>query len=110
MKLRNKVSIVVGGARGIGKAVSLAFAREGSDVLVVGNSKTKYPTSGSEEVSEKLRAMGRKSLSFDIDVSDGKQVKEMVKTGLDAFGRIDVLTNVAAIVMKSAIEDLSEQD
>jgi NAD(P)-dependent dehydrogenase (short-subunit alcohol dehydrogenase family) len=105
MKLSNKVSIVTGGGQGIGRAFCLGFAGEGSDVVVADILSTK-----AEEVSEEIRRMGRKSLSFQLDVSEGKQVKELVRTALDAYGRIDVLANVAGIVMKSAIEDVSEED
>lgn len=105
MRLMNKISIVTGGGSGIGKAVSLAFAKEGSDVMVVD-----ITPNVTEKVSEEIQTMGRKSLSFQLDVSNGKQVKEMVKKVLDAFERIDILVNVAGIFRKSAIEDLSEED
>jgi NAD(P)-dependent dehydrogenase (short-subunit alcohol dehydrogenase family) len=105
MKLEKKVSIVTGGGQGIGKAICLTFAREGSDVLV-----TDIVPQTAKEVSEEIRAMGRRSLSFTMDVSDGNQAKEMVKTALAAFGRIDILVNVAGIFIKSPIEEVSEQD
>lgn len=105
MRLRNRTSIVTGGAQGIGKAFCLAFAREGSDVLVA-DMKARE----AEAVSEEIRDMGRESVTFQLDVSDGKEVKEMVKTALDAFGRIDILANVAGIFKRSAIEDVSEKD
>lgn len=105
MKLANRVSVVTGGGGAIGKAICLAFAREGSDVLIADIVLQK-----AEEVSKEIRAMGRKSLSFGVDVSNRKQVKELVKTALDAFGRIDVLANVAGIVIgDSPIEDLPEE-
>jgi len=105
MRLKNKVSIVTGGAQGIGKAVCLAFAREGADVVVADIIPQK-----TEEVSGQIEAMGRKSLYFELDVSNGKQVKEMVETTVNTFGKIDVLSNVAGIIQKSTIEDLSEED
>lgn len=105
MKLKNRVSIVTGGAQGIGKAVCIALAREGSDVLVAD-----IVARTASEVSKEVRAMGRKSISFELDVADGKQVKEMVNTALDEFGRIDILANVAGIFVSSAIEDVSEED
>lgn len=105
MKLANRVSIVTGGGQGIGRATCLTFAREGSDVMVAD-----IVPQLAEEVSEEIRAMGRKSHPFELDVSNGKQVKEMVRTALDNFGRIDVLANVAGIGKRSAIEDVSEED
>jgi len=105
MKLKNKMAVVTGGAQGIGKAIGLAFAREGADVLV-----TDILSQKAQQVSEEIQSMGRKSFSFRLDVSNGDQVREMVKTALDAFGRIDILANAAGIFIKSAIEELSEQN
>jgi len=82
----------------------LAFAREGSDVVVVDI----LPQG--KGVGDEVRAMGRRSLAIEMDVSKGDQVKEMVKTVVDSFGRIDVLANVAGINKKAPIEDYSEQD
>jgi NAD(P)-dependent dehydrogenase (short-subunit alcohol dehydrogenase family) len=105
MRLKDRISIVTGGGQGIGKAICLALAREGSDVLVTDiNAKT------AQEVSEEIKAMGRRSLSFEMDVSKANQVKEMVKTALDNFGNINILVNVAGTGKKSAIEDVSEED
>jgi NAD(P)-dependent dehydrogenase (short-subunit alcohol dehydrogenase family) len=104
MRLENKVAIVTGGAQGIGKAVCLAFAREGADVVVAD-----IVPRETDEVSEQIGALGRKSLYFELDVSNGKQVKEMVDATMQTFGKINVLANVAGIIQKSAIEDLSEE-
>jgi NAD(P)-dependent dehydrogenase (short-subunit alcohol dehydrogenase family) len=81
------------------------LAKEGSDVMV-----TDIISQTAKEVSEEIRTIGRRSLSLEMDVSNGNQVKEMVKTALAAFGRIDVLVNVAGIFIKSPIEEVSEQD
>lgn len=105
MKLKNKVSIVTGGGQGIGKAICLAFAREGSD-LVVADILPKT----AEETSKEIKALGRRSFPFEIDVSNGKQIKEMVSKVLDSYGRIDILVNVAGIAIKSPIENVSEKD
>jgi NAD(P)-dependent dehydrogenase (short-subunit alcohol dehydrogenase family) len=105
MDLSGKVSIVTGGGQGIGKAVCLAFAKAGADVLVAD-----IVPKAAKEVCEKIQAIGRDCISFDLDVSNGKQVREMVKTAIDKFGKIDVLANVAGIGRKSPIEDVSEED
>jgi NAD(P)-dependent dehydrogenase (short-subunit alcohol dehydrogenase family) len=105
MKLEKKVAIVTGGGQGIGKAICLSFAREGSDVMV-----TDIVSETAKEVSKEIEAIGRRSLSFGMDVSNGKHVQEMVQTALKTFGRIDVLVNVAGIFIKSPIEEVSEQD
>jgi 3-oxoacyl-[acyl-carrier protein] reductase len=72
MKMKNKVSIVTGGGQGIGKAICLAFAREGSDVVVAD-----IVPKTTEEVSKGIKALGRRSFPFEIDVSNGKQVNSM---------------------------------
>ena len=105
MKLKDKVSIVTGGGSGIGRATCLAFAKEGSNVLVADIVLKK-----AEEVARDIRAMGLKSISFGLDVANGKQVKEMVNVALHEFGRIDILANIAGIIVTSAIEDVSEED
>ena len=71
MRLKNKVAIVTGGAQGIGKAVCLAFAREGADVVVAD-----IMSQDTEEVSDQIRELGREALYVELDVSNGKQVKE----------------------------------
>ena len=106
MKLTSRVSIVTGGGGGIGRAICLAFAREGSDLLIADIVSQK-----AERVGEEIQAMGRKSFPFEMDVSNKRQVEEMVKKALDVFGRINILVNVAGIVIgNSPIENLSEED
>ena len=105
MKLEKKVAIVTGGGQGIGKAVCLALAREGADVMV-----TDVVSETAKVVCEQIEAMGRRSLYMEMDVSNGNHVMDMVKKALRTFGRIDVLVNVAGIFIKSAIEDVSERD
>ena len=105
MKLKDKVSIVTGGAQGIGKAVCLDLAKEGADVVVAD-----IMLDMAEEVSREIREMGRKSVSFKLDVANAKLVNEMVRTSMDNFGRIDILANVAGIYKPGAIEDVSEED
>jgi len=105
MRLQNKSAIVTGGAQGIGKAISLALAREGANVLVAD-----IRNQEAETVSAEIVEMGRKSLSFEIDVSRKSRVDEMVEKAAGAFGAIDILVNAAGIFVRSSIEDVSEED
>ncbi len=105
MKLEKKISIVTGGGRGIGRAICLALAREGSDVLV-----TDVDSQAAQEVSKEIESLGRRASSFGMDVSKSDRVKEMVSSALRSFGRIDILVNVAGIFRRSPIEDVSEED
>lgn len=92
MKLRGKVAVVTGSSRGIGRAIALAFAREGADVVV------NYVRSEekADEVVNDIAKMKRKAIALKADVSNLHEVKSMTKAALQKFGRIDVLVNNAA--------------
>lgn len=83
----------------------MAFAREGSDVVVAD-----IQSPSAEAVSKEVRALGRKSLPLGVDVASRSQVEEMIGAVMGAFGRIDILANVAGIFIKSPIEEVSEED
>jgi len=106
MLLSNKVAVITGGARGIGRGIALKFAEEGcspviADVLEAAARKTL------EEVWEK----GRDGLFIQCDVSDSSQVEDMVDQVISKLGKVDILVNNAAIggVPKS-ITDISEEE
>lgn len=96
MRLKGRVSLVTGASRGIGRAVALTFAREGSDVIVcyVAN-KDK-----AGEVVGEIEKMGRKAIAVRCDVGNRDEVFSMVDEGLNAFGKIDILVNNAAITWR----------
>ena len=106
MKLQNKVAVVTGGSKGIGAAISIAFAREGSDVVVGYNSSENEAL----RVVDEVRSLGRRSIAVKVDVSCRDQVNRMVTTGLNSFGKINVLANVAGITVKTFMKDLPEED
>ena len=105
MKFENKVCVVTGGAQGIGRAICLAFAREGADVLLGDILVDK-----AKQLSEEIRSMGRKSVAVELDVAKSDQIRSMVKTAMDTFGKIDILVNCAGIFTRSPLEDLPEED
>jgi NAD(P)-dependent dehydrogenase (short-subunit alcohol dehydrogenase family) len=88
----NKVVLITGGTSGIGRATAVAFAREGAKVVVSGRRKAE----GAETVALVEKA-GGKGLFVQSDVSDEAQVKALVQTTLDTFGRLDVAFNNAGI-------------
>ena len=90
MKLENRVAIVTGGGGGIGGAIALALAREGASVVV-----SDIAAEPAKKVADDIKAMGRKALVSVTNVTRSEDVKAMVKTALDQFGRIDLLVNVA---------------
>lgn len=92
MKSTEKAAIVTGSSRGIGRAIALAFAKEGANVVV--NYIRRQDCA--EEVASKITEMGRKAVAVRADVSNIKDVRRMVETALQEFGKIDILVNNAA--------------
>lgn len=91
--LLGKISIVTGGAMGIGREIVLKLARDGSDVAIVDIEKEP-----AQEVVKEIQAMGRKSLFFEAHVARWDQVKAMVEGVLKDFKGVDILINNAGIV------------
>jgi len=96
MRLKDKVSLVTGASRGIGRAIAMTLAREGSDVIV---NYAKSKAKAGEVVSEIL-GMGRRAISIQADVMYKERVDEMVSKVIREFGKMDVLVNNAGIVWK----------
>lgn len=105
MKLNNRVAIVTGSRRGIGRAIALALAGEGASVVVSDVSQDDC-----EKVVGEIKAMGRRGLAIKCDVTSSAQVEEMVKRTVAVFGRLDILVNNAGIVTYKPFLELSEED
>lgn len=93
MKLEGKNAVVTGGGRGVGRAICLAFANEGANVVVnyAGNQKA------ADEVVEMIKAMGRKAVAVQGDVSKEEDAIKIIETCVQNFGSIDILVNNAGI-------------
>ncbi|MDD5292295.1 MAG: 3-oxoacyl-[acyl-carrier-protein] reductase [Candidatus Omnitrophica bacterium] len=105
MKLKDKVSLVTGAARGIGREIALLFAAEGSDVVICD-----VDLEAAQATQKEIEALGRRSLSFKVDVTNGGQVEEMVNLILDKFSKIDILINNAGITKDNLILRMSEDE
>lgn len=106
MKFENKVAIVTGGTRGIGRAISLALAREGAGVCVVGRNRSR-----ADEVVAEIKKNGGEGLSIPADVSVESDVAAMVKQVGDRFSRVDILVNNAAVNLPyRAVTDLTLEE
>jgi len=92
MKLEDKVAVVTGGGKGIGRAISLAFAKEGADVVIAARTETAL-----KETAEEINKMGGHALPFVADISREDQVNELVSSTVRNLGKIDILVNNAGI-------------
>lgn len=91
-RLKDKVAIITGGGRGIGKAVALGFAEEGCKVVIAARTQSEI-----KAVETEIKAGGGQALAHVTDVSDEEAVRDLVSTTLDHFGAIDILVNNAGI-------------
>ena len=93
MRLKNKVAIVTGGAKGLGRAFALRMAEEGAAVMVV----TRKDMENLKQTVDTIRSMGGQAQFFQADVAKIEDTLAMAKATKEAFGRIDILINNAAI-------------
>ena len=92
-RLEGKKTIITGGDSGIGRAVALAFAREGADVLI---SYLEEEESDADETVQVVEEAGRKAVKVPGDIVDEEHCKKIIETAVEEFGQIDVLVNNAA--------------
>lgn len=102
MELTNRVAIVTGGTGGLGGCICRAFVEQGADVALVYQSSTELANRRAEELS----ALGRRVVPIQADVATTEGIAAMVQATLDAFGRIDVLVNNAAVNRWIPFKDL----
>ncbi|MFE6038933.1 SDR family oxidoreductase [Streptomyces sp. NPDC056452] len=106
--LRDRAAVVTGGDSGIGRAVALAYAREGADVLF-----THLPSEAEDarETIHLVEKSGRRGLAVPCDIREEEQCRRLVERAVTEFGRIDVLVNNAAYQMSQpqGIEDISTE-
>ena len=88
--LTDRVAIVTGAGRGIGRAIALGFAQAGADVVAAARTASQI-----EDTAAKIQNEGRKALAVPTDVCDVDQIKNLLSKTLDAFGKVDILVNNA---------------
>ncbi|MCS4541545.1 MAG: 3-oxoacyl-ACP reductase FabG [Euryarchaeota archaeon] len=103
LRLENKVAIITGSAKGIGREAALLFAEEGAKVVVIDVDE------GGSETAEEIKNMGHESLFVKTDVCNKEQVQDMVKKVVERFGKIDVLINNAGIIRDSTLLKMTEE-
>lgn len=92
-RLQDKVAVVTGGGTGIGRAISLQFAREGARVVAASNVKAEV-----ESVAKEVSALGREGIAYVVDVADPAEVKKMADEVIRKFGRVDILVTSAGVM------------
>lgn len=103
MRLANKVALITGASRGIGKATALKFAREGAKLVVCD-----LDDAVAETVAE-IRLQGGQAIGFKVDVTNAQSIASMVKGALNAYGQIDVLVNNAGIVADAQLRKMTDE-
>ena len=103
MKLKNKVAIITGSSRGIGKAVAILFAEEGAKVVINCKDQT-------EDEKKIVNAIGKnKAIFIQADISKEEDVKRLVSETIKKFGRIDILVNNAGVIFREGNWKSSEE-
>ena len=105
--LGGKVALVTGGSRGLGRAIALAFARQGADVAI----NYRGNAAAADEVVAAIGQLGRQAVAIQGDTSAGREGCEaIVKAAMDRFGRIDILVNNAGITRDNLLMRMSETE
>jgi 3-oxoacyl-[acyl-carrier protein] reductase len=105
-KLRDRVAIVTGGARGIGGAIATAFGAEGADVVIA----DRLDESVAAPVLAAVNEAGRRAIFVPTDISQEDQVNAMVERAYDEFGDVDILVNNAGIFSQIFFHELTSED
>jgi glucose 1-dehydrogenase len=106
MRLLDRVAIITGSGRGIGRAVALAFAREGASVVVNG----RIGSGTAEQVASEIDAAGGHAVAVSADVGNLESHRALVSAALDNFGRLDILVNNAGIEFREPFLDATEEN
>ena len=104
MALENRVALITGSSSGIGRAVALAMAQAGADVVI--NHPSRHEAEAAAAIAAQIRAMGRRASVIEADVADEQSVSAMVEQATRELGRIDILVNNAGIAAAAPVHEL----
>jgi len=105
-QLQNKVALVTGGSRGIGRSIALALAHEGANVAFTYRSAS----AAAEEVVRAIQAAGQKGIAYQSDAKKLNEATSVVEGVVKEFGRLDILVNNAGITRDTLLMRMSEED
>ena len=105
MRLKDKIALVTGSSRGVGRAVALAFAKEGAKLVINYTSNEK----AANEVVEMIKGMGSDAIAVKADVANKKEAEELVNAGIEKFGRLDILVNNAGFTRPALMINMTEE-
>ncbi len=105
MRLHDKVAIITGGAQGMGRAMSLRFAKEGACVVVAD-----LNLQGAEQLAQEIESADGQAVAVSVDVRNQEQVQRMVDTAVERFGRLDILVNNAGVGKVLSFLDTTEAE
>lgn len=105
MKHKNRVAIVTGAARGIGRAIAVTFLREGAKVAIIDSDKERL-----EILKREIEKEYKEAFTIPCDITKSSDVKEMVNQVHRKYGRVDILVNNAGIIRRGTIETVTEED
>jgi 3-oxoacyl-[acyl-carrier protein] reductase len=104
MKLKDKIALVTGSSRGVGRAVALGFAKQGANVVVNYTSNE----NAANEVVAAIQSMGCKAIAVKADVAQKAEAGNLVNSAIDAFGRLDILVNNAGFTRPAMMIKMTE--
>lgn len=105
MRLKDKVALITGGARGIGRSIAMVFAKEGADIVVAD-----VNLESAAKTALEIEGLGRKALALELDVTDFAKVEDGVNKILDKFGKVDILVNNAGITKDNLLLRMTQAE
>ena len=105
LALDGKAAVVTGASRGLGKAISLALARAGANVVCAARSEKEL-----QEITEEIKSYGRQAIYVVVDISKPKDVAELAEKSVSKFGNVQILVNNAGIILTKPVIETTEEE
>ncbi|WP_457572979.1 SDR family NAD(P)-dependent oxidoreductase [Desulfolithobacter sp.] len=106
MRLQNKVAVITGSSRGIGREIAIKFAGEGADIVI----NYVHQSEQARQVAQIVEKLGRRVLAIQADITSRSEVRSMFLQVIEKMGRIDILVNNAGINKRGWFEEITDED